>query len=99
MKKQLLSAAAVGAILAVPSMAVADEGGYVSGALGYGAPGEVGVSGALNGGIEGAGNIREKLALGYQWNNNFRLEGELAHRFNDTGAVGHFEDSTSDLRC
>jgi OOP family OmpA-OmpF porin len=98
MKTKLLSAVAVGAILAAPSMAVADEGWYVSGALGYGAPGDVDVSGSLNGEIQGAGDIREKLALGYQWNNNWRLEGELAHRFNDTGAVGNFENSSSDFQ-
>ncbi|WP_306017049.1 outer membrane protein, partial [Oceanicaulis sp. MMSF_3324] len=98
MKTKLLSAVAVGAILAAPSMAVADEGWYVSGALGYGAPGDVDVSGSLNGEIQGEGDIREKLALGYAWANNWRLEGELAHRFNDTGAVGHFENSSSDFQ-
>ncbi|MGP1276076.1 MAG: outer membrane protein, partial [Caulobacterales bacterium] len=97
MKKRLLTAAAVGAFLALPSVAAAQEGWYVRGALGYGAPGDAGVSGNLNGDISGESNFREALGLGYQWANGFRLDTELAHRFNQTGAVGNFENSYSSV--
>jgi OmpA-OmpF porin, OOP family len=63
MKKRLLTAAAVGAFLAAPS-AFAEEGWYVRGALGYGAPSDTDVSGSLNGEIQGEGDLREALAVG-----------------------------------
>ncbi|TGY89649.1 OmpA family protein [Marinicauda algicola] len=98
MKRQLLAASALAA-LAFPASAHADEGWYVRGALGYGAPGDTDVSGALDGEIQGESDLREALAIGYEWANNFRLEGELAHRYNDTGAIGHFEDSHSKFQA
>ena len=98
MKKRLLTAAAVGTVLAAPSMAVADEGWYLSGALGYGAPGDTDFTGSLNGEVQGESDLREKLALGYEWASGWRMEGELAHRYNDTGAVGNFEASSSDFQ-
>ena len=98
MKNRLLAAAALGAFAALPSAALAHDGWYVSGALGYGGPGDTDVTGTLNGEIQGKGDLREKLALGHAWASGWRLEGELAHRFNDTGAIGHFENSASDLQ-
>ena len=97
MKKRLFTAAAVGALLAA-GPAFADEGWYVRGSVGYGGPGDTDVSGSLNGEINGASNWREAVALGYEWADGFRLEGELAHRYNDTGAIGSFENSLSDFQ-
>ena len=97
MKKRLFTAVAVGAFLAA-GPAFADEGWYVRGAVGYGGPGDTDVSGGLNGEIQGEGNWREAAAIGYEWADGFRLEGELSHRFNDTGAVGNHEDSVSDFQ-
>lgn len=97
MKKRLFAAAAVGAFVAA-APAFADEGWYVRGAIGYGGPGDTDVSGSLNGEINGKGDWREAVALGYEWADGFRFEGELAHRYNDTGAVGNFENSQSDFQ-
>ena len=97
MKKRLFTAVAVGAFLAA-GPAFADEGWYVRGAVGYGGPGDTDVSGSLNGEISGESNWREAVALGYSWADGFRLEGELAHRYNDTGAIGAFEHSLSDFQ-
>ena len=97
MKTRLFTAAAVGAILAA-APAFADEGWYVRGAVGYGGPGDTDVSGGLNGEINGKGELREAVALGYEWADGLRFEAELAHRYNDTGAVGQFENSTSDFQ-
>jgi outer membrane protein OmpA-like peptidoglycan-associated protein len=97
MKTRLFTAAAVGAILAA-APAFADEGWYVRGAVGYGAPGDTEVSGALAGEINGEGNLREALALGYEWADGLRIEGELAHRFNQTGAIDGGPESDSDFQ-
>ncbi|WP_233205159.1 outer membrane protein, partial [Alkalicaulis satelles] len=97
-----MTAAALGLVLGAPSLAAAQEGWYVSGGVGYGAPGSATVSGALgeptaaNGGrISGKSNWRQRVALGYQFDSNWRIEGEFAHRYNDTGAIGNHEDSRS----
>ncbi|HCY57196.1 MAG TPA: cell envelope biogenesis protein OmpA, partial [Oceanicaulis sp.] len=104
MKKRLLTAAAVGAFLALPSVAAAQEGWYVRGALGYGAPGDADVTSPAftanpSREISGKSNLREALAIGYQLDSNWRVEGELAHRFNQTGAMGNFEESTSSVHA
>ena len=99
MKTRLLSAVAVGAFLALPSMAAAQEGWYVRGALGYGTPSSADVSGGLNGGINGKSNWREALAVGFQSSENWRMDFELSHRFNQTGAVGAFEGSDSNVHA
>lgn len=100
MKQYLMSAAALGLVLGVPSIASANEGWYLSGGVGYGAPGDADVSGSLgngaNGGrISGESNWRERLALGYEFGTGWRIEGEFAHRYNNTGAIGNYEDSYS----
>ena len=97
MKNRLFTAVAVGAFLAA-APAFADEGWYGRGAVGYGGPGDTDVSGSLNGEINGKGNWREAVALGYEWADGFRFEGELAQRYNNTGAVGGFENSLSDFQ-
>jgi len=104
MKTYLLSAAALGLVLGAPSMAAADEGWYLSGAIGYGTPESTTVSGALggapNGGtINGGSDWRQKLALGYHLADNWRIEGEVAHRYNRTGAIGNYEDSRSSFHA
>ena len=101
MKKRFLTAAAIGLALSVPawSSAGADEGWYVSASVGYGGPGDSDVdlqaSGARE--INGESDWRQALAFGYDYANGWRLEAEAAHRYNDTGAIGSFEDSSSDF--
>lgn len=99
MKNRLLIAAAAGAFLAVPSVATADEGWYFGASVGYGAPGssDVSVQGSAPREISGKGDWREAIAMGYDFADGWRLEAEAAHRFNDTGAIGGFEQSSSDF--
>ncbi|WP_233352553.1 outer membrane protein [Glycocaulis alkaliphilus] len=101
MKKRLLTAAAVGAFLALPSVAAAQEGWYVRGALGYGAPGDSDVSGIQLPvrRISGKSSVREALALGYQFDGGFRADLELAHRYNNTGAIGNLPQSASSVHA
>jgi OmpA-OmpF porin, OOP family len=104
MKHVLLSAAALGLVLGAPSLAAADEGWYLGGAIGYGTPEATEVTGRLgngpNGGtIRGESNWREKISLGYQTPGPWRVEGEIAHRYNDTGSVGNHEDSRSSFQA
>lgn len=85
-------------------MASADEGWYVGGGIGYGTPKDTEVTGALGGGpnggtIRGEGNWRQKLSLGYATADNWRIESELAHRYNRTGSVGNHEDSRSSFHA
>jgi len=100
MKQYLMTAAALGLVLGAPSMASADEGWYLSGGVGYGAPADSDVSGSLGngargGGIHGRADWRQRLALGYQYAGGWRIEGELAHRYNEMGSIGNYEDSFS----
>ncbi|MEE2567779.1 outer membrane protein, partial [Hyphobacterium marinum] len=99
MKKRLLIAAAAGAFLTVPSVAQADEGWYFGAAVGYGGPGDsdVSVQGSAAREINGESDWRQALALGYDFADGWRVEAEAAHRFNDTGAIGGFEQSQSDF--
>ncbi|HAQ36827.1 MAG TPA: cell envelope biogenesis protein OmpA, partial [Alphaproteobacteria bacterium] len=102
MKKHLMTAAAIGLALSVPawSAASADEGWYGSLSVGYGGPddADVNLAGTADREIQGEANWREALAFGYAYNNGWRWEIEGSHRYNDTGAIGAFEDSTSDFQ-
>ncbi|WP_199200468.1 outer membrane protein, partial [Alkalicaulis satelles] len=104
MKSHLLSAAALGLVLGAPSVAAAQEGWYVSGGIGYGAPQSAVVSGDLGnaprgGAIKPGSNWRFKVATGYHLADNWRIEGELAQRYNRGGAIANYEDSETSFHA
>ncbi|WP_233346965.1 hypothetical protein [Hyphobacterium sp. CCMP332] len=84
--------------MASTGSAFADEGWYASVGVGNGGFGDTEVDGYRRGAeINGTGDWRQNAAFGYDWADGWRAEAELAHRFNDFGAIGNHEDSASDL--
>ncbi|PHR54864.1 MAG: hypothetical protein COA43_16090 [Robiginitomaculum sp.] len=99
MKKQLLAAVAATALMAMPSLASADDQGwYVRGNVGYGTMTEMDLSGGLNGAVQGEGNVAGSLGLGYAFGNNWRLELDAAQLWNDLGSVDQIPNSYAKMR-
>ena len=99
MKLQLLAAAASVALLAVPTLASADDSGwYVRGNVGYGVVTDVDFTGDLVGDVEGEGNGAGSLGLGYEFGNNWRLELDATQLWNDMGAISQAGNTSSDMR-
>ena len=99
MKLQLLTAVAVTALMAVPSLASAnDQGWYVRGNVGYGSITDMDFTGDLIGDVEGEGNGAASLGLGYEFGNNWRIELDGAQLWNDMGAVSQAANTSSDMR-
>ncbi|PHS76760.1 MAG: hypothetical protein COB56_05550 [Robiginitomaculum sp.] len=99
MKLQLLTAAASVALLAVPTLASAgDTGWYVRGNVGYGVITDVDFTGDLVGDVEGEANVAASLGLGYEFNNNWRLELDATQLWNDMGAIDQAGNTSSDMR-
>ena len=99
MKNILLSAAAVGAMLAVPSLAAAndDAGWYLRGNLGYGTHTDMDITGDLMGDVESEGNITGSVGVGYEFGNNWRLELDAAQLFTNLGAISQYPNSSAKL--
>lgn len=97
MKRTFLSAAALAVVLAAP--ALADEGFYVKGGVGYGVVEEL--SGNLgdqsDAEIDPEGDARFNLGAGFAMANGFRWEVELFDRYADGGAIDDTLFSASDL--
>ena len=99
MKLQLLTAVAATALMAMPSLASADDQGwYVRGNVGYGTMTEMDLSGGLNGAVQGEGNVAGSLGLGYAFGNNWRLELDAAQLWNDLGSVDQIPNSYAKMR-
>ncbi len=99
MKLQLLAAAASVALLAMPTLASAnDQGWYIRGNAGYGTVTDTDFTGDLVGDVEGEGNGAGALGIGYEFGNNWRIELDAAQLWNDMGAVQQAGNTTSDLR-
>ncbi len=99
MKKQLFIAVAVTALMAVPSLASADDPGwYVRGNVGYGSITDVDLVGDLAGDLEGEGNGAGSLGLGYDFGNNWRVELDAAQLWNDLGAITQASNTSADMR-
>jgi len=99
MKLQLLRAVAVTALMAMPSLASAnDEGWYVRGNIGYGIHANSEFAGDLVGDVEGEGNVALSLGVGYEFGNNWRLEVDAVQIWNDLGAIGQHPGTSADIR-
>jgi len=99
MKLQLLTAVAATAIMALPSIASADDAGwYVRGNVGYGSSTDIDFTGDLIGDVEGEGNVAGSLGLGYEFGNNWRLELDGAQLWDDLGAISQASNTAADIR-
>ena len=99
MKLQLLTAVAVTALMAVPSLASANDAGwYVRGNVGYGVMTDMDFAGDIIGDVEGEGNVAGSLGLGYEFGNNWRLELDAAQLWNDLGAISQATNTSADMR-
>lgn len=99
MQKFLLSAVAAGALMAVPSIASAqdDAGWYLRGNAGYGTHTDIDIVGDVVGDVESEGNATGSVGVGYDFGNNWRLELDAAQLFTNMGAVSQFPNSSAKL--
>ena len=99
MKQKLLFAAATAALMAAPSLAAAqDSGWYLRGNAGYGTHTDGEFSGGFVGDVESEGNAALSLGLGYEFDNNWRLETDASTLWTDLGAIGQQPSSFAKLR-
>lgn len=99
MKLQLLTAVAVTALMAMPSLASADEQGwYVRGNVGYGGMTDMDITGDLTGDVEAEANAAVSIGLGYAFGNDWRLELDGTQLWNDLGALGQWSNTNADMR-
>ena len=99
MKHKLLSAVAITVLMAAPSFAAADdEGWYVRGNVGYGTHVDSDITGEIVGDVESEGNGTFSVGAGYDFGNNWRLEGDAATLFTDLGAIAQAQGTLASLR-
>ena len=99
MKLQLLTAVAVTALMAVPSLATAnDQGWYVRGNVGYGAMTDMDLTGDIVGDVEAEANGVGSLGVGYAFGNNWRIELDGTQLWNDLGQISQAANTTADMR-
>ena len=99
MKLQLLAAAASVALMALPTLASANDAGwYVRGNVGYGIMTNMDFTGDLLGDVEGEGNGVGSLGLGYSFGNNWRMELDATQLWNDLGAIQQAGNTSADMR-
>ncbi|WP_371397150.1 OmpA family protein [Fretibacter rubidus] len=99
MKHRLLLALSTAALMTVPSLASAqdDAGWYVRGNVGYGTHTDIDLTGDLVGDVESEGNIAGSVGVGYDFGNNWRLEGDLAQLWTDLGAISQLPNTSAKL--
>lgn len=105
MKHQLLIAAAATAMMAMPSLASAQDSGiYIKGQAGYGVIGDVDIVptdsqfNGINGDAAGQANLGLTLGVGYDYGNNWRVELEGSSLYNDLGTVGGQPQSSAKVK-
>ena len=101
MKHTLLAAVGFAALLAVPSVAsaqTADSGWYLRGNLGYGAFTDTDLTGGIVGDIEAEGNAAGSLGLGYEFDNNWRVELDGSTMWNDMGSISQLPGTKASIR-
>ena len=99
MKLQLLTAVAVTALMAVPSLATAnDQGWYVRGNVGYGAMTDMDLTGDIIGDVEAEANVAGSLGVGYAFGNNWRIELDGTQLWNDLGAISQAANTSANMR-
>ncbi|MGB0907750.1 MAG: outer membrane protein [Maricaulaceae bacterium] len=99
MKKHLLIAATAATLMAAPSVASAqdDSGWYLRGNAGYGVHTDIDITGDVVGDVESEGNATGSVGLGYDFGNNWRLEGDFAQLQTDLGAISQYPHTSAKL--
>lgn len=99
MKLQLLTAVAVTALMAMPSLASADEQGwYVRGNVGYGNMTDMDITGDLTGDVEAESNAAISVGVGYAFGNDWRVELDGTQLWNDLGALSQWANTSASMR-
>lgn len=99
MKLKLLAAVGTAALMAVPSLASADDSGwYLRGNVGYGTHTDATFTGDLVGTVESEGNATGSVGVGYDFGNNWRLELDGASLWTDMGAISGYPGSYAKMR-
>ncbi|MDA8708239.1 OmpA family protein [Hellea sp.] len=106
MKSRLLIAAASAALMAVPSIASAQddsEGWYLRGNAGYGTHTDIDLEGDVisdihGNGLQSEGNFAYSIGAGYDFGDNWRLEGDLFSLFTDLGSISQIPATSAKLR-
>lgn len=97
--KRLLATAGLAAVLAAP--ALAQDGWYVTGGVGYGWMPDNDILDTLNNTsaeVDAEGDLRFMLGLGYEFTNNWRVQLDAMDRFNDTGAPDDIGPASTDFQ-
>ena len=100
MKLAFLLTVTTAAVSIFPSIATAqdDAGWYVRGNIGYGTHNDMDIVGDIVGDVESEGNAAGSLGLGYEFSNNWRLEGDLAQLWTDNGAISQLPNTAAKLQ-
>ena len=89
--------------LTTTAQAQNDEGWYVRGNLGYGTHIDPDLEGGLDSsfhgdGLESEGNAAWTLGLGYEFANNWRVEGDFDTLWTDLGSISEIPNTSAKLR-
>ena len=99
MKHKLLAAAGLAALMALPTAASAqDAGWYLRGNVGGGVYDSIDLTGDVVGDVEGEGNLAPSIGIGYEFDNNWRLELDGTALWNDTAKIQQLPSTSSDFR-
>ncbi len=106
MKHKLLFAAAAVALMAPTMAAAQDSGVYIKGQIGYGVTEDATFGSddaaaggaAFTGDLGGAGDVAYGVGVGYDFGENWRVEGEYNTLFTDFGTIGGQPNSFAKLR-
>ena len=111
MKSRLLIAAASAALMAAPSIASAQfssntddgEGWYLRGQAGYGIHTDMDLTGGVvsnqhGNGLQSEGNVAGSLGLGYEFDNNWRMELDGGSLWTDFGSISQIPGTIAKLR-
>jgi len=98
-KKILFTAvSAIGLLTAMSAQAQDDTGWYLRGNMGYGMHGDVDIIESINGDVESEGNVAGSLGVGYQFDDNWRVELDGTSLWTDMGAIQQLPNSSAKLR-
>lgn len=100
MKRKLFLTAMSAAMVAMPSLAAAndDNGWYIRGNIGGGGTTDTDFTGDLVGDVESEYNGAGSVGIGYDFGNNWRIEADAVSLWNDLGAISQLPNTAADIR-
>ena len=100
MKHRLILAVTSALFVTLPSVASAqdDAGWYLRGNIGYGTHTDMDIVGDIVGDVESEGHAAGSVGVGYDFGNNWRLEGDLAQLWTDNGAISQLPNTSAKLQ-